>query len=148
ASWYQSAAAADVVLDLLKHPMDSYTTYVLRTAVDSLRPYWQADKSFASSHPQLASFITSTDPKTPKTAAAKKKAKAEPPDPFDKLNPQVVRISTVNERMQYSVTEFKVKAGAPVKLIMENPDATPHNLMIVQPGSEDEIGLAANEMAK
>jgi azurin len=147
ASWFKSEPAADVAMDLLKHPMDSYTQYALRTALDSLKPYWQPDKSFASSHPQLAGFMTSTDPKARKAAKAKRQ-KAEPPNPFDKLNPQVVEISTVNERMQYSVTEFKVKAGAPVKLVMENPDATPHNLMIVVPGSEDEIGMAANEMAK
>ncbi|MFM8470292.1 MAG: plastocyanin/azurin family copper-binding protein, partial [Limisphaerales bacterium] len=48
----------------------------------------------------------------------------------------------------FTVLEFKVKAGAPVKLTFENPDATPHNLLVVQPGTEDAIGNAANEMAK
>ena len=48
----------------------------------------------------------------------------------------------------YDVREFKVKAGAPVKLVFENPDVTPHNLLIVQPGAADEVGLAGNEMAK
>jgi len=57
-------------------------------------------------------------------------------------------MSTVPERMLFTVTEFRVKSGAPVKLIFENPDATPHNLLIVEPGSEDKIGEAANEMAK
>jgi len=52
------------------------------------------------------------------------------------------------ERMLFTVTEFKVKAGAPVKLILENPDATPHNLVLCQPGAADKIGEAANEMAK
>ena len=79
---------------------------------------------------------------------AKGAAKKEAPDPFDKLNPTVVRMSTVPERMLFTVMEFKVKAGTPVKLIFDNPDATPHNLLIVQPGSEDKIGEAANEMAK
>jgi azurin len=59
-----------------------------------------------------------------------------------------VKIGTVNERMQFTVTEFKVKAGTPVKIVFDNPDATPHNLLIVQPGAVDEIGLAAIEMAK
>jgi azurin len=35
-----------------------------------------------------------------------------------------------------------------VKLVFENPDVTPHNLLIVQPGAADEVGLAGNEMAK
>jgi azurin len=48
----------------------------------------------------------------------------------------------------YDVREFKVKAGKPVKLVFENPDVTPHNLLIVEPGAADEVGLAGNEMAK
>jgi uncharacterized cupredoxin-like copper-binding protein len=48
----------------------------------------------------------------------------------------------------FTVTEFKVKAGAPVKLTLENPDATPHNLVICRPGTEDRLGAEANEMAK
>jgi uncharacterized cupredoxin-like copper-binding protein len=56
-------------------------------------------------------------------------------------------MSTVHERMMFTITEFKVKAGSPVKLILDNPDATPHNLLIVKPGSEDEVGQAANQMA-
>jgi azurin len=35
-----------------------------------------------------------------------------------------------------------------VKLVFENPDVTPHNLLIVQPGAADEVGMAGNEMAK
>ena len=47
----------------------------------------------------------------------------------------------------YTVTEFKVKAGAPVRLTLEDPTATPHNLVIVQPGADEEIGMAGNAMA-
>ena len=49
--------------------------------------------------------------------------------------------------MMYTVTEFKVKAGAPVRLTLENPTATPHNLVIVKPGSDEAIGTAGNAMA-
>ena len=38
--------------------------------------------------------------------------------------------------------------GQPVRLDFINPDATAHNLVIVQPGATEEVGLAANEMAK
>ncbi len=136
--------ALEAALDLLKHPMDNYLTYALRTAVDShtLKPLWADSPAFQGAHPQLAAFIAASNPKSKKTA------KKEKPDPFDKLNPTVVTISTVPERMLFTVTGFKVKAGAPVKLILENPDATPHNLLICQPGAADEIGFAANEMAK
>jgi azurin len=139
ASYFQTMSAADAALDLLKHPMDNYTTFALRSSLDALKPVWSRDAAFAA-RPDLLKFYAESEPK--------KKKKKEKPDPFDKLNPQVVRISTVHERIQYTVTEFTVKAGAPVKLVFDNPDATPHNLLILQPGSEDEVGLAAIEMAK
>ncbi|MEW6304016.1 MAG: PVC-type heme-binding CxxCH protein [Verrucomicrobiota bacterium] len=137
-----SLAALEAALDLLNHPMDNYLNYALRTSLDSLKPLWMDNATFLTSHPRLKDFLAATDAK-PKRAAKKEK-----PDPFDKLNPQLVRIGTVHERMQFTVTEFKVKAGAPVKLIFENPDATPHNLVICVPGFEDKIGEQANEMAK
>ncbi|MBI5772538.1 MAG: HEAT repeat domain-containing protein [Verrucomicrobia bacterium] len=140
----RAPAALDAALDLLKHPMGEYLDHALRSTVDSLKPFWSADKAFLAKHPDLPAFIARTAPQ-PKRVGPKK---GEKPDPFDKLNPQVVNIGTVNERMLFTVLEFKVKAGAPVKLILENPDATPHNLVLCQPGSEDKIGEAANEMAK
>jgi putative heme-binding domain-containing protein len=41
-----------------------------------------------------------------------------------------------------------VKPGQPVKLVFTNPDATDHNLVIVRPGALEEVGVAANEMAR
>ena len=78
-----------------------------------------------------------------------KKKKVEKPNPFDaQPGLQVVKVSTVPERMLFTNREFHVKAKAPVKLVFENPDVTAHNLVIVQPGAADEVGLAGNEMAK
>jgi plastocyanin len=139
ASYMQSRLAAENALNLLKHPMDSYTTYALRTALDAVKPVWSADAKFAARE-DLKQFYVDSEPK--------KKRTKEKPDPFDKLNPTVVNIGTVAERMLFTVTEFTVKAGAPVKVVFDNTDATPHNLLIVQPGAEDEVGLAAIEMAK
>jgi len=55
----------------------------------------------------------------------------------------VVRIATVKERMRYDVTEFKVKAGKKISLTFANTDFMPHNLLVVQPGSANEIAMAA-----
>ena len=41
-----------------------------------------------------------------------------------------------------------MKAGQAVRIEFVNPDATPHNLVVVEPGALMEIGMAANEMAK
>ena len=60
-----------------------------------------------------------------------------------------IKISCIPGRLLFSQKKFEVKAGQAVKLVFTNPDATPHNLLILQPGTPVEsVGLAANEMAK
>jgi len=54
-----------------------------------------------------------------------------------------VRIATVRERMIYDTKEFTVKAGKKVRLTFANPDAMPHNILLVKPGTADEIGTKA-----
>lgn len=149
ASYIGNEWALEAALDLLKHPMDPYLTYALRTALDShtLQPLWKGNAAFMAKHPELAKFLEDSEPKKPAQMAKKKKA--EKPNPFDaQPGLQTVTIKTLPERLLYDVREFKVKAGAPVKLVFENPDVTPHNLLIVQPGAADDVGLAGNEMAK
>lgn len=92
ASYMPHVSYAKIALDLLKHPMDSYTTYALRTALDALKPVWSADAKFAA-RADLKKFYTDSEPK--------KKRTKEKPDPFDKLNPTVVNIGTVAERMLF-----------------------------------------------
>ena len=139
----------EAALDLLKHPMDEYLTFALRTALDSatLKPLWFNNAAFAQKHPELEKFLKESEPK--KAVFGQKKKKVEKPDPFDaQPGLQVVNVSTVPERMLFTNREFHVKAKSPVKLVFENPDVTAHNLVIVQPGAADEVGLAGNEMAK
>ena len=57
-----------------------------------------------------------------------------------------VRIGTIVEKMQFDVEEFVVKAGKKVKLTFFNPDFMNHNLVMVQPGAADEVGMAALAM--
>lgn len=149
ASYMGTPQALGAALDLLKHPMDSYLTYALRTSLDShtLQPLWKGNAAFLQKHPELVKFLADSEPKKPAQMAKKKKA--EKPDPFDaQPGVQTVTIKTIPERLLFDLREFKVKAGAPVKLVFENPDVTPHNLLIVQPGAADEVGMAGNEMAK
>lgn len=138
-SYYRGLMPALLAMNALKYPRDAYVDYAIRTTLDASRDVWALNPNIVQD-PVLQKFYADSEPK--------KKRVREKPDPFDKLNPTVVRIGTVAERMLFTVTEFTVKAGAPVKLIFDNTDATPHNLLIVQPGAEDEVGLAAIEMAK
>ena len=149
ASYIGTPEALEAALDLLKHPMDPYLTYALRTALDShtLQPLWKGNPAFMAKHPELVKFLEDSEPKQPARMAKKKKPEA--PHPFDaQPGLQTLTIKTLPERLLYDVREFKVKAGQPVKLVFENPDVTPHNLLIVQPGAADEVGMAGNEMAK
>lgn len=54
-----------------------------------------------------------------------------------------IRIATVPERMLYDVTELTVKPGKKVKLTFANPDFMPHNMLLVKPGTANDVGLKA-----
>ena len=62
------------------------------------------------------------------------------------LGVQVVRIQTVPEQMQFDVKWFAVEAGKSVQIVLANPDAMQHNLVIGQPGSLQEIGTKGAAM--
>lgn len=51
----------------------------------------------------------------------------------------VLSIRAVIEQMRFDVANFKVRAGQPVRLNVENPDFMPHNLLITEPGKADEV---------
>ena len=62
------------------------------------------------------------------------------------LGVQVVRIESVPEQMVFDVKWFAVQAGKPVQIVLANPDAMPHNLVISQPGSLQEVGTKGSMM--
>ncbi len=54
-----------------------------------------------------------------------------------------IRVGTVRERMMYDVTELTVKPGKKVKLTFANADFMPHNILLVKPGTDNDIGVRA-----
>ena len=58
-----------------------------------------------------------------------------------------LRVQAVPNQMQFAPRELRVRAGQPVRLIFENPDLMPHNLLLVMPGAAEEVGLLADELA-
>jgi putative heme-binding domain-containing protein len=62
------------------------------------------------------------------------------------LGVSVFVIRTVPEQMLYDKTLIVVEAGKPVELILINDDQMPHNLLVVSPGTAEEIGTAAEKM--
>jgi azurin/DNA-binding transcriptional ArsR family regulator len=59
---------------------------------------------------------------------------------------QIVRITAIPEQMVFDLKWFAVEAGKPIQIVLENPDAMQHNLLVGQPGSLREIGTAAAAM--
>ena len=62
------------------------------------------------------------------------------------LGVQVVRMQSVPEQMIFDVKWFAVQAGKPVQIVLANPDAMQHNLVISQPGSLQEVGTKGATM--
>ncbi len=50
--------------------------------------------------------------------------------------PQVITIKTLQAQMRYDLAEFTVSPGADVKIILENADDMPHNLVLFQAGTD------------
>jgi putative heme-binding domain-containing protein len=76
-------------------------------------------------------------------AADAKRVRAE----LGELGVRVIRLGTLLERMSYDKDVLVIRAGKPVEFVFENTDMMPHNFVIAQPGSMEEIGLAAEATA-
>src|SRR5262249_44172035 len=63
------------------------------------------------------------------------------------LGVRILRLTTVVEQMRYDKERLAVKAGKPVEIIFDNVDLMPHNFVLVQPGSLQEVGNLAEAQA-
>ncbi|MCH7546169.1 MAG: hypothetical protein IID30_07190 [Planctomycetes bacterium] len=82
---------------------------------------------------ELCSFVGSTD-----SARIQKELLG--------LGVPVFVIRSVREQMRFDVTQIVVEAGQEFEIIFVNEDMIPHNVVIVEPGAREEIGLMADEM--
>jgi putative heme-binding domain-containing protein len=106
----------------------------------TLRPYWEGKPQYG-----IARLLKEAN----KALVIKEPTPTASEAQFDvQSDLKTVRISCVPEKMLFTVTQFTVIAGQPVKVVFTNPDATDHNLAFVAPGALAEVGMAANEMAK
>jgi putative heme-binding domain-containing protein len=63
------------------------------------------------------------------------------------LGVRVIRMSTVPDQMLFDKERIVVKAGKPVEIFFDNNDLMPHNFVVTQPGSLEEIGTLAETTA-
>ncbi len=61
--------------------------------------------------------------------------------------PEVIHIKTLRAQMRYDVTDFTVRPGADVKIVFENVDDMPHNLVLFQAGT-DVVAVATKNLEK
>ena len=146
-SYIGTEAAMHALADTTKHPHGGHLAYGMRTALgaSTMLPHWQFNHHLTMHNEPLRKFISGFAKGARIETDVNHSAKDAQFD--QQKNLKVVRITTVKERMLYDVTRFEVDASQPVKLEFINPDATPHNLVIVKPGTGDAVGLAATRMA-
>jgi lysophospholipase L1-like esterase/uncharacterized cupredoxin-like copper-binding protein len=151
ASYVGTKEALEAILPILDQPMGTHLTYAVTCALGSeaLSRHWKGNEAFLTAHPGLAAFVKADAAKAKVTFKGLDRKPTAEEAKFDgRSDLKTVEISCIPERLLYDTSRFTVKAGQPVKLIFTNPDATQHNLVIVEPGALEEIGMAGNEMAK
>ena len=146
ASYVGSRAAFDAVMPVMHSPMSDHLRYAVVTAFGSekLRHQWEQDAAMSL---MVNAFLKKS------TRSDKMLLDRKPHNPeeiaFDAgKDVATIEIATIPERMLFTPNEFTVKRAQQVKLVISNPDLMQHNFLIVQPGALEEVGVAANEMAK
>jgi putative membrane-bound dehydrogenase-like protein len=61
---------------------------------------------------------------------------------------KVITIKPIVNAMKYDLKTFTVKAGSTVEVVFKNVDFMQHNLLILQKGSLDKVGAAADKLAQ
>jgi putative membrane-bound dehydrogenase-like protein len=145
---YASVAPADSVVALLRlsQPLDAAESgAVLKGAASGWSPkrtatLRSADQTYLAglsktatgdNRDRLNTLLAAWGMKTPEMAD---------------LDAQIVTISVIREALKFSLSEFTVKANKPVEIVLQNPDAMQHNMVIGKPKSLDVIGAAADKM--
>ncbi|MEL6108899.1 MAG: PVC-type heme-binding CxxCH protein, partial [Planctomycetota bacterium] len=142
ASYIGTRDAFDAMLDVLNHPYEGHLAYAITCALGShsLRPFWENDES---------SSVAKLLRKAKQSSALREPTPSAPQAQFDtQKNLATFTISCLPEVMKFDQEQIAVTTGQPVKIVFTNPDATDHNLVIVKPGALEEVGMAANEMAR
>ncbi|MFL5243367.1 MAG: PVC-type heme-binding CxxCH protein [Gemmataceae bacterium] len=63
------------------------------------------------------------------------------------LGVRVLRLGTVTDQMLFDKERLAVRAGKPVEVLFENNDLMPHNFVVIQPGSLEEVGVLGETTA-
>jgi plastocyanin len=159
-SYVGTKEAFGTLSEISTQPHGKHLSYAIRTALGSapMRKFWDKD-TVVKTNPSVHAFLFKQKVVQGKAEKSKRDSK------FDRQKDLLkVKVSCVKEKMIFAaefmaksnLAEYKIapagdipaKPNQPIRIEFHNPDATPHNFVLVQPGSLEEVGLAANEMAK
>lgn len=59
----------------------------------------------------------------------------------------VIELAALPGQMLFDKDEFEVPAGKTVSILFDNRDQMPHNVLVLEPGTEEKVGTAADNMA-
>ena len=142
-SYIGTKEAFNILKQMNELPNEKHLNYAIITALGShkMRNFWDP-KTVEVDHPEIATILNKNKRKEKEAEISKKNSK------FDRQrNLLKVKVKCLKERMLFDLETISAKEGQPIRLEFYNPDATPHNFVLVQPGSLEEIGQAANLMA-
>jgi azurin len=142
-SYIGTKDAFQVLKGMITLPHEKHLTYAITTSLGSkpMQKFWDPNL-VAEQHPEIESLLSKRKKIDKDIEISKQNAK------FDKhKNLLEIEIECLKERMLFNIETISAKKNQPIKLQFFNPDATPHNFVLVEPNSLEEIGLAANVMA-
>ena len=142
-SYIGTSKAFDTLKSIASQTHEKHLTYAILSSLGSepLSRFWDPS-TIKMEHPKIATLFSKQKRKEQEAELTKASAK------FDRhRNLLKIRVKCIKERMLFDVESIEAKRNQPIRLEFLNPDATPHNLVLVQPGSLEEVGKAANQMA-
>lgn len=142
ASYIGTKQALDIMLQVLNHPQGGHLKYAITCALEShtLKRHWENNEDY-----DLRQLLRDARQNAGLTEPTPNASDAQ----FDSQNDvATIKISCMPEVMRFTTEQFSVRTGQPVKIVFTNPDATDHNLVLVKQGALEEVGMAANEMAR
>ncbi|MAI72359.1 MAG: hypothetical protein CMM01_15805 [Rhodopirellula sp.] len=142
ASHIGTKQALDAMLQVLDHPQGGHLSYAITCALESwtLKRHWENNDEY-----DLRKLLRDAKQNAGLTEPTPNATDAQ----FDsQKNLATIEISCMPEVMRFTTEQFSVRTGQPVKIVFTNPDATDHNLVVVEQGALEEVGMAANAMAR
>lgn len=146
AASFGGMAAAEVIFIASGHPTDPQLDFNIAEARKTIDPLWkEAIAAGRDLSPAGLAFVAAMIKRGDQSAIPEPGDGDGPPD-LGKIKADVV-LKTVPGQMKYDLKEFTVSAGKKVKLLFDNPDHMPHNVVVCQIGAKQEVGALADAMA-